>query len=387
MKKPSKIILGIETSCDDTSIALIEENNQASTDNLPNVHFLKSFSQEELFVKWGGVVPEIAARNHMEKMIPIFQSLLESPNIKDLITRKLNSTLKNELEILNLFSIIDGIAVTTTPGLLGPLLTGINFAKTLGLLFEKPMIPTHHLRAHLEAIFLSENVSYPYLGMLLSGGHSQFYVVYDHKNFELIGSTIDDACGEAFDKGGKLLGLAYPGGKLIDLCAQLGDKNRYTFPIGLKDSKNSMMSFSGLKSSLRVFLEQNPHFPLKPIDIHLNQYHQDFYDLCASYQEAIIQQLKLKLYYAEQIMAQKIPQLPLGHKNFSIVVGGGVACNSRLRQCLNEAYSSRVKFVLPKYCTDNGGMVANYGLRNFDQSIPFPQSLTIDPKNFGKEHS
>ena len=189
----------------------------------------QTFSQN--LAKWGGVVPEIAARNHIQKLTPLVRSTLEETQKK--------------------FEDIDAIAVTALPGLLGPLLTGISYAKTISLLKKLPIIPVNHLFAHLEAIHIDQQVSYPYLGLLVSGGHSLFVKVHSPKEMQIISSTIDDAAGEAFDKGGKILGLPYPAGKIIDELAQEGDDSFYKFPIGLKGSKDGRMSFSGLKTSLK----------------------------------------------------------------------------------------------------------------------------------------
>ncbi|WP_127718179.1 tRNA (adenosine(37)-N6)-threonylcarbamoyltransferase complex transferase subunit TsaD [Halobacteriovorax sp. HLS] len=344
----TKFILGIETSCDDTSIAVLEcDFHDLNTP--PSVLTQKSFSQEQLLSKWGGVVPEIAARNHLAKLVPLLESTLDSIHLdmKD----------------------IDAIGVTTSPGLLGPLLTGLNTAKTLSLIFEKPIIPVNHLFAHLEAIHLTRTTRYPYIGLLVSGGHSLFLLVKSQRDFEILGSTIDDAAGEAFDKGGKILGLGYPAGRIIDDLAKEGDPLKYQFPIGLKSSADCRLSYSGVKTALRLFVEQNPHVVHPGGDI----YSQDIKDVCASYQHAIVGALKLKLKYAMKKVNEDHPQ------KLEVVVGGGVACNSYLRKVLIETYRD-VFFVTPKYCTDNGAMVANYASRIYNDAIDFPECLTLDAK-------
>jgi len=321
------LILGIETSCDDTSTCLLTGDGEILAWN--------TFSQEEILKKWGGIVPEIASRNHLAKLVPLMEELFlkAGKDPKDL----------------------DLIGVTTHPGLLGPLLTGLNAAKTLSLLFEVPIVAVNHLYAHLEAIHLDKEISYPYLGMVVSGGHSLFMKVNSPLDFEILGSTIDDAAGEAFDKGAKLLGLGYPGGKIIDDLAKEGDPLKYEFPIGLKSSGDANLSFSGVKTSLRNF-----------ISTHEDQ--KDLNDICASYQHAIVSALELKLRYA----LKKAGKMP-------IVVGGGVACNSYLRKVLGEKYID-VHFVPPKFCTDNGAMVANYARLAKDQAIPFPDCLSLDAR-------
>jgi len=337
-----KLILGIETSCDDTSIALIQGNVE-DFNQLPKILAFESFSQEILLRKWGGVVPEIAARNHMEKIPPLLESVMNHAQKK--------------------YAEIDLISVTTTPGLLGPLLTGLTTAKTLSLIHHTPIAPINHLMAHLEAIHLDSIVPYPYLGLLVSGGHSMFLKVEGPNQFEILGNTIDDAAGEAFDKGGKLLGLGYPAGKIIDDLAKTGDPKKISFPVSLLDKNEAHMSFSGLKSALRLFIEQGKNQSEKMEDI------------CASYQHAIIEAFMKKLVVAKNIFTQKTKL-----SNFPIVVGGGVACNSYLRSQLSHM-DQNILFVAPRFCTDNGAMVANLGLRSYASRIHFPECLNLDAKN------
>lgn len=336
-----KIILGIETSCDDTSVALLSGNPE-NLNEIPKLLALNSFSQEILLKKWGGVVPEIAARNHLEKIHPLLEVTMEQTKVN--------------------YEDIDLIAVTTHPGLLGPLLTGINAAKTLALLFKKPIASINHLYAHLEAIHLSKNITYPYLGLLVSGGHSAYLLVHGPMNFEIIGNTIDDASGEAFDKGGKILGLGYPAGKIIDDLAKGGDKNKFQFPISHLKADEANLSFSGVKTALRNFWEDEKNHQEKMEDI------------CASYQHAIVFALTKKLKTALKIATEKT-----GKKHLSIVVGGGVACNSYLRDQVTNNFKD-AHFVEPRFCTDNGAMIANLGLRTFHQALSFPECLTLDAR-------
>ena len=333
-----KKVLWIETSCDDTSICILEQSTE-----FPKILAHKSFTQEEILKSWGGVVPEIAARNHLEKITPLLKSTFEQAN-----------TSVDEIDL---------IGVTTTPGLLGPLLTGLNAAKTLSLIFKKPIVPINHLYAHLEAVHLTQKVSYPYLGLLLSGGHSVFFWVQDKNSFEVIGSTIDDAAGEAFDKGGKLMGLGYPAGRVIDELSKTGNPKAYEFPIGLKSSADARFSFSGLKTAMRVRLEKEPHLLDKPNP-----------DLCASYQDAIVRAILLKLRYAVKIVKEKYDI-----NSFPLVLGGGVACNSAIRSAVKDKYKNSF-FVEPKYCTDNGAMIANYALRTHDKAIEYPKCLELDSR-------
>lgn len=348
----TKIILGIETSCDDTSIALLQ-GDPIDPDGRPEVLAFETFSQEKILEKWGGVVPEIAARNHLDKLAPLLEHTFQSAKIS---VKK-----------------IDLIGVTTYPGLLGPLLTGVNTAKSLSLIYKIPIFPVNHLYAHLEAIHLTNAIKYPYLGLLVSGGHSLYMYVTGPQQFEMIGTTLDDAAGEAFDKGGKLLNLGYPAGRTIDSLARGRDAHAYALPIGLKASKDANLSFSGVKTALRNILEKNPSLLHRGEGKHF--YSNDFLNLCASYQKAIVDALELKLKYALRIVKERyqISTLP-------IVVGGGVACNHLLRFQLGNKFS-HCSFVHPKYCTDNGAMIANYALRNYSQAIAFPECLKLDAQN------
>jgi N6-L-threonylcarbamoyladenine synthase len=333
----TKLILAIETSCDDTSIAILRGNPE-QLNQLPVLLSHHAFSQELILKRWGGVVPEIAARNHVLKITPLLEQCFE----------------ETQLDPKNL----DLIAVTTHPGLLGPLLTGITAAKTIALLHQKPIAAVNHLYAHLEAIHLTENISYPYLGMLVSGGHSIYFLVKSPTDFQIMGTSIDDAAGEAFDKGGKLMGLGYPAGKIIDEMARTGDAQKYTFPVSMLDSGDANLSFSGVKTSLRNFMEKNEN---KNCNLS---------DVCASYQHAIVTALLKKCQKALSI---------IGAKNIPIVVGGGVACNSSLRQTFLREFAN-VHFVAPQFCTDNGAMIANYALRTFHDAISFPKCLSIDAR-------
>ncbi len=350
--KNSKLFLGIETSCDDTSMAILRESSHG-----PEILYHGKFGQEEILKKWGGVVPEIAARNHLAKIPTLLDDAFTSAKISP--------------------KQIDYIAVTTVPGLLGPLLTGVNTAKTLALFHKTPIVAVNHLYAHLEAIHLTEKVTYPYLGLLISGGHSIFFWVENAHSFNVLGSTIDDACGEAFDKGGKLLELGYPAGHLIDKLAQMGNADRYEFPIGLKSSADARLSFSGLKTALRNFIEAQPEIlTKKPAQFETAEENsQDFYDLCASYQNAISKALLLKMRYAIKIAKEKF-QAP---NKFPIVLGGGVACNSKIRESFKNKYADAL-FVKPEFCTDNGAMIANYGRLHAQDATPFPQCLQIDAR-------
>lgn len=336
-----RIILGVETSCDDTSICILETDGATS-----KILSLNSYNQDFLLSKWGGVVPELAARSHVKAIPPLLEVSFKEANV--------------------LPEDISEVAVTTHPGLVGSLLTGINLAKTFAMINELPIVPVNHLYAHLEAIHLTEKVPYPYMGLLVSGGHTAFLWVKGPNVMEVIGTTLDDAAGEAFDKGGKLLGVGYPAGRIIDDIAKTGDKKKFEFPISYLRDRPGKMSYSGLKTSLRVRLQKMTAEEIK----------ESLPDLCASYQEAIVQTLRIK---AEEIITKLLNQ-NINSFTTPIVIGGGVACNSRLKTIMQERFKN-VHVVKPLYCTDNAGMVANWAARVPELAVSFPACLGIDAQS------
>ena len=307
---------------------------------------LNSYNQDFLLSKWGGVVPELAARSHVRAIPPLLDVGFKEAGIKP--------------------EDVTEIAVTTHPGLVGSLLTGINLAKTFSLINGLPINPVNHLFAHLEAIHLTEKISYPYMGLLVSGGHTAFMWVKSPTEMDVLGNTLDDAAGEAFDKGGKLLGVGYPAGKIIDELAVKGDRTKYSFPISYMRDRPGKMSYSGLKTALRVKLEKM--FP--------EEIQQEIPHLCAGYQEAIVQTLRIK---AEEII-EKVLEMNLKTFDTPIVIGGGVACNSRLRELMKERFKN-VYAVKPLYCTDNAAMIANWAARVPENAISYPECLELDAKN------
>lgn len=336
-----RIILGVETSCDDTSLCILEVSDQGS-----KILALNSYNQDFLLMKWGGVVPELAARSHVKALPPLLDVTFKEANVSP--------------------EDITEVAVTTHPGLVGSLLTGINLAKTFAMIRNLPIVPVNHLFAHLEAIHLTETVSYPYLGLLVSGGHTAFMWVKGPNEMDVLGNTLDDAAGEAFDKGGKLLGVGYPAGRIIDDLAKTGDRERYDFPISYMRDRPGKMSFSGLKTALRVKVQG-----MTPDEVKSELPH-----LCASYQEAIVQSLRVK---ADEII-EKILDQKVGQFKTPIVIGGGVACNSRLREVFQQRYK-HVHVVKPLYCTDNAGMVANWASRVPELQVAFPECLGLDARS------
>ena len=304
MENTHLMFLGIETSCDETALALIQGNQVVD-------HLLYSQIQEH--TAYGGVVPMIAARAHGHHL--------------PLLARRLFSR--------NGLSQITGIAVTAGPGLLGGLLVGTLFAKGLALSLRKPVWPVHHLAAHGLMVRLFQDIAFPYLLLLLSGGHCQIVWVQDCDTYRILGRTLDDAVGECIDKVARALGLGYPGGPIIECLAQKGDPNTISLPIPLKDHKGCDFSFSGLKTACMHWIQKQKH----PVPENILS------DFCASFQKTIADSLCTRLQNA----------LQQTHAN-SVVMSGGVAANRYFYERLNKI----APLVTPPvhYCTDNAVMVA-----------------------------
>ena len=307
------VVLGIESSCDETAAAVVKNGRLLS-----NV----IASQIDIHSPYGGVVPEIASRKHLEVIHPVIRQALNDAGIA--------------------LQEIEGIAVTCGPGLIGSLLIGLSTAKAMAMALDVPMIGVNHLEGHIAAVFVSEDAPpFPFIALVVSGGHTSVYRVENFRDFRLIGQTRDDAAGEAFDKAAKLLNLGYPGGVVIDRMAREGNPQAVAFPRAMKDSPD--FSFSGLKTSLLTMLKKRGR-----------DFDQDeLPDIAASYQEAIVDTLVEKTVRAAEENA--IDQ---------IVVCGGVAANSRLREKFNQAAAEKkmTLFVPPiVLCTDNAAMVAAIG--------------------------
>jgi N6-L-threonylcarbamoyladenine synthase len=303
------IILGIETSCDETGVAICS-----------NFQILSSLTKtQSIHQKYGGVVPEIASREH-EKYLPrITRKVLKDANIQ--------------------FKDIDAIAVTNGPGLMGSLLSGISFAKGLSYGLDIPIVPINHLEAHLNSVFIEhEKLEPPFINLLVSGGHTQLWLVKNMFEYELLGETLDDACGEAFDKGAKKLNLNYPGGPEIEKLATSGNKNLIDFPRPMIHDNSFNFSFSGLKTSLINCVIKDEY---------------NFDDIAASYQEAIVDTLIAKFDKAMNQYSVK-----------SGIICGGVAANQRLREKLDKL-DKNIIYPSMKYCTDNADMIAYLGEHKF----------------------
>lgn len=318
-----KKVLSVETSCDDTSVAIVETNGQ--------VLCQVSANQDLAHAPFGGVVPEIASRNHSVALLPLIQLALE----------------KAQLDLKQ----IEGLAVTNRPGLIGSLIVGIMTMKSIAQSYQIPLIGVNHLEGHLLAPFLRdehysppEQFDYPYVALAVSGGHSSLYWVTGLGEYTVIGTTKDDAAGEAFDKFAKMIGLSYPGGVLVDRYSQNGDPKKFDFPRSLILEDNLMFSFSGVKSSAHRLVSK-----MTSEEIEKNRD-----DLCASFQEAIVDVLiKKTLLAASRFQSEKI------------VITGGVSANSRLRtKALEMAQKYHLQLVIPplRYCTDNAAMIGYAGL-------------------------
>ena len=317
MLRQTDIILAIESSCDDTAAAVLKDRKVLSN----------CIANQNLIHKaYGGIVPELASRAHQSKIIPVVSHALTKANID-----------KKELT---------AIAYTQGPGLLGSLLVGSSFAKSLSIALNIPLLPINHMQGHILAHFIEDEnfipPDFPFLGVTLSGGHTQLILVKEYFKMELIGTSLDDAIGEAFDKCGKRMGLNYPAGHQIDKLAKDGDQTRFNFPIN--NLKGYNVSYSGIKTSFTNFIQRqkDPKFITKNLN-----------DLCASLQYTLIQIILIKIEKAAQDYGIN-----------QIVIGGGVAANSEIRKQLNNiAKSKNWKVFLPSivYSTDNAAMIGIAG--------------------------
>jgi N6-L-threonylcarbamoyladenine synthase len=309
-------VLGIESSCDETAAAIVDDGETVLADVVA--------SQHEVHAKYGGVVPELASRAHIRNVVPVVHAALDRAGV----------TLAE----------IDGIAVTNAPGLSGPLLVGLQTAKAIAWVTGKPLVGVHHLEGHLSAVFLEPDPPpMPHLALIVSGGHTSLVRVNDHADVVELGATRDDAAGEAFDKGAKLLGLGYPGGIMIDKLAQTGDAKAVRFPKAMTGAETGAeFSFSGLKTSL-----------LHHVRAHGIPEGQALSDLCASYQAAIV-----------ELLVRKTRRIARRERLEHVQVCGGVAANSGLRAGLRAAGAEdgfRVYIPPPARCTDNAAMIAAAG--------------------------
>jgi N6-L-threonylcarbamoyladenine synthase len=313
------IILGIDTSCDDTSAGVVSSGRRALS-NL--VH-----SQVTLHHPHGGVVPELASREHLKNIMPVVEQSLVRANVQ----------MKD----------IEGIAVTVGPGLVGSLLVGLYYAKALTYVYDIPLVAINHLEGHTLSIFLEEEVpSFPFVALTVSGGHTSLYHVKGFGQYIQMGQTLDDAAGEAFDKVAKVFGLGYPGGIVIEKLSEEGSNNKINFPRAYLSNDSLDFSFSGLKTAVALYFRKWQENQVEHNKVTLA-------DIAASFQEAVVEVLVHKLMRAREKTGAK-----------AVVVAGGVACNNRLRDRLREASSIKgfsLYYPRPEYCTDNGAMIAVAG--------------------------
>ncbi|HEY8444962.1 MAG TPA: tRNA (adenosine(37)-N6)-threonylcarbamoyltransferase complex transferase subunit TsaD [Bacilli bacterium] len=309
------IVLGVETSCDETAVAIVKDGKEILSDVV--------YSQIKIHEKYGGVVPEVASRRHIKKIISVFDEAIKRANInpKD----------------------IDLVAVTTHPGLIGSLLVGINAAEAFALAHGIKCIGVDHLTGHIYANYIESDFTFPLLALVVSGGHTELILMKDHYDFTVLGETLDDAVGEAYDKVGRVLGLTYPAGAKLDKLAHIG-KHSYHLPLSYLDKNDYNFSFSGIKSAVLNLINS---LKMKGEEVNVN-------DMACSFQESVV-----------KVLVDKTIQAAKEYNVSHIIVAGGVAANSGLRAEMAKAVSNleNVKLTVPsiKYCTDNAVMIAVSG--------------------------
>ena len=331
-------ILGIETSCDETGVAIFDEEKGLIANQL--------YSQIEMHADYGGVVPELASRDHIRKTLPLIDAALKEANL----------TAKD----------IDGIAYTAGPGLVGALLVGATIARSLAYAWQVPALGVHHMEGHLLAPMLEDNPPpFPFVALLISGGHTQLVKVDGVGQYELLGESIDDAAGEAFDKTGKLLGLDYPAGIAVSKLAEQGTPNRFIFPRPMTDRPGLDFSFSGLKT-----------FAANTINANLNAEgkldEQTRCDIAHAFQQAVVDTIIIKCKRALQ---------QTGYKR--LVMAGGVSANKQLRADLAEMMKNlkgEVFYPRPQFCTDNGAMIAYTGFLRLKHGEHTDLSVSVKPR-------
>jgi N6-L-threonylcarbamoyladenine synthase len=325
-------VLAIETSCDETAVAIL--------DNDKNIIINNVFSQME-HLEYGGVVPEIAARSHL-----------------DVLDLMITNTMK---QVNYSFDDIDIIGVTGGPGLIGGVIVGVMTAKAIASVTKKPLICVNHLEGHALTARLTSDIEFPFLLLLVSGGHCQILICYGVSNYQLLGKTIDDAIGESFDKVAKMLGLAYPGGPIIEKMAKLGDATRFKFPRPLIDRKNCDFSLSGLKTSVRREIEKLGEVITM----------QDKHDICASFQTTI----------GDIIINRLSNALALSPGVNNLVIAGGVAANQYIKKLIQDfADNNNLSLVVPpvKLCTDNAAMIGWAAIEKF--KLNMIDDMSFEPR-------
>ncbi|CAN5434252.1 tRNA (adenosine(37)-N6)-threonylcarbamoyltransferase complex transferase subunit TsaD [soil metagenome] len=344
------LILGIESSCDETAAAIVEDGKKILSSVIA--------SQIELHRPFGGVFPELAAREHLEKIEPVVEESLEKANV----------SLKE----------IDAIAVTQGPGLIGSLLVGVCYAKALAWGLDIPFIGVNHIEGHVYSIvFENPQVEYPALALIVSGGHTNLFYIPEEGKYKVVSRTRDDAAGEAFDKVGKMLGLSYPGGPVIEKLSKTGDANKIKFPIAKISDGRPDFSFSGLKTAVSRYIRENEIEPVGEGE----EPNQEIKDIAASFQATVIKSLMKNV---EKLAAELNPK--------TLIVAGGVACNGALREAAEKFGSKRnlpVYFPSKHLSTDNAAMIAAAGyfhLKNGETSnLNMTADVTLRLQNFENE--
>ena len=331
-------ILGIETSCDETGVAIYDEEKGLIANQL--------YSQIEMHADYGGVVPELASRDHIRKTVPLIEAALKEANLTACD--------------------IDGVAYTAGPGLIGALLVGATIARSLAYAWNVPALGVHHMEGHLLAPMLEETPpEFPFVALLISGGHTQLVKVDGVGRYELLGESIDDAAGEAFDKTGKLLGLDYPAGVAVSRLAEQGTPNRFVFPRPMTDRPGLDFSFSGLKTFAANTINTN-------LDENGKLDEQTRCDIAHAFQQAVVDTILIKCKRALQ---------QTGYKR--LVMAGGVSANKQLRADLAEMMKSlggEVYYPRPQFCTDNGAMIAYTGFLRLKHGEQTDLSVNVKPR-------
>lgn len=331
-------ILGIETSCDETGVAIYDEEKGLIANQL--------YSQIEMHADYGGVVPELASRDHIRKTVPLIETALKEANLTACD--------------------IDGVAYTAGPGLIGALLVGATIARSLAYAWNVPALGVHHMEGHLLAPMLEETPpEFPFVALLISGGHTQLVKVDGVGRYELLGESIDDAAGEAFDKTGKLLGLDYPAGVAVSRLAEQGTPNRFVFPRPMTDRPGLDFSFSGLKTFAANTINTN-------LDENGKLDEQTRCDIAHAFQQAVVDTILIKCKRALQ---------QTGYKR--LVMAGGVSANKQLRADLAEMMKSlggEVYYPRPQFCTDNGAMIAYTGFLRLKHGEQTDLSVSVKPR-------
>lgn len=337
------LVLGIESSCDDTAAAVVLSRADGSREILSNV----TLAQYDRHAAYGGIVPEIAARAHVERMDGVIAQAVDLSG--------------------HTYADLDAIAATAGPGLIGGVMVGLTSAKAIAIAHARPLIPVNHLEGHALSVRMTEDVAFPYLLLLISGGHTQLIEIAGVGSYRRLGTTIDDAAGEAFDKSAKLLGLGQPGGPKIEAAAKDGRADRYDFPTPLARREGCDFSLSGLKTALRIEAEAIA-----------NPSRKDIADLAASFQAAIAAHLADRT-------GRAMEAFETAHSARTLVVAGGVAANAAIRTRLADLTRERGwRLIVPpaKYCTDNGAMIAWAGIERLRAGLApsFAEALAFAPR-------